>query len=257
MFCEKFPNKLQDQSVLIDIGCGDGATLASIINEFPIKFKRILGLDISEEMLKFARETYSNEVLKFRQLDMNEMESLSNEMLNQRIGINYESADIVTSFFCLHWFEDLKKTFGSIEKLIKPGGFLVINFLINVKAMSEGYIEVSQREKYLPFKNEAKTPIYPLKHVEDPCKVMKEMLSEVKLDVKIVNYEKFSYDFENRSNFYGTVKSVYNISPNMPEELKDEFYKDFLDSMETFIDQSDGGYGLNLDYLCLIAVKSE
>ncbi|CRL01985.1 CLUMA_CG015312, isoform A [Clunio marinus] len=223
----------------------------------PIKFKNVFGFDVSEKMLKFARENYGNDVTKFHQFDINQMEYFSNDLLLEKCGIKYQSADIVTSFLCLQWIKDLKKAFYYIGKLIKPGGFLVMNMAKNVPALTEAYIEVSQREKYLQFKSDAKVPIFSLKDVEDPCRMLNELLKDANFDVKFLECVALSKDFENRSNFHDMIKSVYTLSPRMSKEMQNEFYIDLFDCMETSIDQSNGGYVFSYDYLYLIAVKND
>ncbi|CRK89780.1 CLUMA_CG003430, isoform A [Clunio marinus] len=256
IFCNMFADKLRDGSVLIDVGCGDGGTLVHVISLFAIKFKEVVGVDISDNMIKYARNTYGNEVMKFHQLDVIEIGSLSNDMLFQRTGIKYQSADIVTSFICLQWIEDLKKAFENMRKLIKPDGFLVVNLVKDCTSMSKSYEEVSQREKYRQFINGVKIPIFPLKNIDDPCKVLNEMLTEINFAVKMTKFDKVFIDHKNPSAYFDLVKSAYTLSPTMPEELQNEFYDDFFERIEPFVDQSDGGYIICYECLHLIAVKS-
>lgn len=85
---------------LLDIGCGSGdVTVDMILPLMPTDYSLLMGVDVSEEMIKFAQKNYSQAVprLKFEKLD---------------IGLPFyhstllENFDHITSFFCFHWIQN-------------------------------------------------------------------------------------------------------------------------------------------------------
>jgi len=86
---------------LIDIGTGDGGVLTKIVcKQFDLKF--VLGIDKAAKMIEFSRKHHENETLKFETIDIG-------EDIEHNLALKYaEKFDIVTSFYCLHWVQDLR-----------------------------------------------------------------------------------------------------------------------------------------------------
>ena len=101
----------QDGSTLLDIGCGSGDVLVEIIlPKVSNDFSKVVGVDISKEMTKYANDNYENKFLKFLKLDI-ESDFLSPEKTDKRITtamgqIRPESFNFITSFYCLHWIQN-------------------------------------------------------------------------------------------------------------------------------------------------------
>lgn len=82
----------------LDIGCGDGYTTSEILlPKLPKSLRKLVGCDISDKMVKFAKQTCTNARLDFRQLDVTD-EHVEQEFMD---GFDY-----VFSFYCLHWIPD-------------------------------------------------------------------------------------------------------------------------------------------------------
>lgn len=92
---------------LIDIGSGDGEVLHRLVcKRTNLKFGKVIGVDISKEMVEFASKKYGNELLKFHCVDLVGDGQLMEKIT--KIGVKLSSADVVTSFHCLHWIQDLR-----------------------------------------------------------------------------------------------------------------------------------------------------
>ncbi len=105
--------ELGTEKVLLDVGCGTGNTL-EIFNEFGFD---CTGLDVSKEMLKFAKE----KGLKVKQGSITEL----NKAFPTR------KFDLVVSISAMQWLqtkEDYKKAGESIKSVLKKGGKSVIQF---------------------------------------------------------------------------------------------------------------------------------
>jgi ubiquinone/menaquinone biosynthesis C-methylase UbiE len=99
--------KIDDNSVVLDFGCGMGRVSKEIIKQFNCK---VIGLDISPSMLMFAKLYISN-VTKF---ETTQSYSMPN------------SIDMAMSILALQHSEDPKKEIDNIFSVLKPGGMFVL-----------------------------------------------------------------------------------------------------------------------------------
>ena len=91
-------------SSLLDIGCGPGDVLIEVIAPKLPKGCKIVGLDISEEMVESAKENFQSDNVEFHQSDISsEFEDcVKNLREDQRLF------DVITSFYCFHWVQNQK-----------------------------------------------------------------------------------------------------------------------------------------------------
>lgn len=99
-----------DEFKLLDIGCGSGDVLVDIIlPKLPSDLQnwQACGVDISKEMIKYARDNYENKFLEFFKVDI-ESDFLSSQMSRTAAmgQIKPESFSFITSFYCLHWIQN-------------------------------------------------------------------------------------------------------------------------------------------------------
>lgn len=93
-------------STLLDIGTGSGDVLADVVvPKLHENCTEVIGVDISPEMVKHANENYREKSLKFFEFDI-QSKFLSGESING--PLKAESADFITSFYCLHWIQNQK-----------------------------------------------------------------------------------------------------------------------------------------------------
>lgn len=97
---EEFGSLLQwkGNDTLVDIGCGSGdVTVDLVLARMPRDYRIVLGMDVSEKMINFARQKYCTSYLdlKFVRGD-----------IGGDLQLKDEEFDHVTSFFCLHWVQD-------------------------------------------------------------------------------------------------------------------------------------------------------
>ena len=66
-----------EQDILMDIGCGSGdATLKLILSSFP-RLKKIVAIDVSSEMIEFAKKNHSNDKIEYHQASIAERYCIS------------------------------------------------------------------------------------------------------------------------------------------------------------------------------------
>lgn len=100
------------ERVLLDVGCGDGATLAPFVNA---EFKNLIGVDINEEMLDKARSRFGS-VAKIINVNA---KNIADELFGQNISI-------VVTAACIHNIPKVERTiFYEQLKKLKPDLFVV------------------------------------------------------------------------------------------------------------------------------------
>lgn len=99
-----------DERVL-DLGCGDGKVTAEIAEQLPRG--EIVGVDLSQDMVDFAKRTFDVPNLSFSQADAR--------------SLNFENEfDVVFSNAVLHWVYDHEPVLRGIRRSLKTGGRILL-----------------------------------------------------------------------------------------------------------------------------------
>jgi len=118
LWAEELISKINIQGFerVLDIGCGDGKITARIADLVPDG--SVLGIDSSKEMVRFASEKFPPERhpnLRFQEADARDL------------GFE-EEFDLVVSFATLHWITDHEPVLLGIQRALKPGGSIFLQF---------------------------------------------------------------------------------------------------------------------------------
>jgi demethylmenaquinone methyltransferase/2-methoxy-6-polyprenyl-1,4-benzoquinol methylase len=100
---------LKEQSVIADIGCGRGVMLAPLLGTNP---KAIYAVDISEEMIRYAEQTFPDKRITF----------INGDVLAAKLPM----LDCALLFNAYPHFHDKKALAGKLSEHVRPGGFAVI-----------------------------------------------------------------------------------------------------------------------------------
>lgn len=112
-FLKSIPN-----AKILDVGTGRG-NFISLIDYLYKDYEEMIGIDIIEETVNFANKHFKdNRKINFLCQDINNTDFPD------------EYFDIVCLSNSLHHLEDIKSTFRSMERLIKPGGYILLNEMI-------------------------------------------------------------------------------------------------------------------------------
>lgn len=88
----------EDGLVVLDVGCGEGRTTAEILlPKLPPTVSKVIGSDLSEKMIQYAKERYASTKLEFCNLDIGDTRAC------QSLSGNF---DRIFSFYCFHWIPD-------------------------------------------------------------------------------------------------------------------------------------------------------
>ncbi|PVD31650.1 hypothetical protein C0Q70_07067 [Pomacea canaliculata] len=104
-FCKETNDSL---SLAIDVGCGSGQSTIPLAKDFD----KVIGIDVSVKQIENAPENLPN--VSFRTGLAEDLSFLSDG-----------TVDLVTVAQTLHWL-DLKAFFGEVQRILKPGGSLVV-----------------------------------------------------------------------------------------------------------------------------------
>ena len=94
-----------EKCILMDIGTGCGEVLSTIIvKNIEIPICKAIGVDISKEMIEFAKNKYANQVVNFFNFDV--FDNVAKTEVNT--GVELGMFDVVSCFYCLHWIKNLR-----------------------------------------------------------------------------------------------------------------------------------------------------
>ena len=98
---------------VIDMGCGSGIYAEWFIDH---KVNHLTCLDISEEMVSLVSEKFGSRVKTYSQ-DVSKGLPLEPD----------NSADVIICPLVLHYIEDLHAVFRDVQRVLKPGGYMVFS----------------------------------------------------------------------------------------------------------------------------------
>ncbi|KAG5680146.1 hypothetical protein PVAND_009671 [Polypedilum vanderplanki] len=198
---DKFGNQ---KCKLLDIGTGDGRVLSEVfIKESGLNFDKVLGSDINLEMIKVAKKNYQNDLIKFEQLNIEDLEA-SSEFLKV-----YGTFDIVTSYFCLHWIKDLKIALSNVKKFLKLNG--VFHFiLVDSCSVSYAFIELANNLKYYGYRDDILN--YPLNKDFDH-ENLDNIINDLGFEVKMTESKLTQFDCETEDGLKS--KKIFNNDENL------------------------------------------
>lgn len=106
--------KLAGDERVLDLGCGEGKVIAEIAARLPSG--SVLGLDVSRDMIAFARERFPPE--RYPNLRL-----VEGDMLDLPFDREF---DVVFSNAALHWVADHGRVFQGISRALRPGGRILL-----------------------------------------------------------------------------------------------------------------------------------
>lgn len=182
---------------IMDVGCGSGdVTFDFLLPIMPEHCTRIIGTDISDEMVKFANKKYANNKIGFEQLD------ISGD-ISKYINLN-EQFDHIVSFYCFHWIQNQKNAVKNVHQLLLAGGDCLLVFLAKIPIF-DIYKQMSKNKRWSKYMNDVDRFVSPYQHSKDPADEFGSLLYEC-------GFTEFSVEMREKFFIYEGVellKSMY------------------------------------------------
>ncbi|EEC03163.1 acid methyltransferase, putative [Ixodes scapularis] len=123
-----FPSGPTEDQQFLDLGCGPGNITRDVLLPQCPPCRRLVAVDSSEDMLKYARERFSHPKIVYDTLD------IVSDDLSEFVG-RYGLFDRVYALHLLNWLKDQEQALKNIAKLMKPGGEALFTFSASTPQM--------------------------------------------------------------------------------------------------------------------------
>lgn len=189
----KFGN---DKVKIIDIGSGCGRVLSKVlVPKSGLNFSKVIGIDISAEMIKFSNQMYGSETHSFYFMDAGGKipEVLKNVQF-----------DMATAIYSLMWIKNIKEAFMNVNELLRPGGYFCC---VHLESHIIHDIWDLLAEKYPNYMGKWRNRFGPLWSIDDQNTKIRKCLNDCGFKiVKFLDGKDNSFDYKSAENF----KSEYH-----------------------------------------------
>lgn len=120
---KKVKNLLPKASCIVDVACGSGDMVFSWREAY--KSSKITGVDASRAMLENAR-TKLEKIEKRKKIDLKRQIALKQGYAQDMEFLESSSADIISIAYGIRNVMDIKGAFKEFNRVLKPGGLLVV-----------------------------------------------------------------------------------------------------------------------------------
>jgi trans-aconitate methyltransferase len=226
---------------VLDVGCGDGKITAMIANALPNGM--IKGIDISPEMIRFARLKCSREANPTLEFIVQDAQKLD----------YHEQFDLIFSCFALQWLPNPELFFQGAFKSLKFSGLLVAAIPLGISQELEMAIKLTTSHPTWKHYYESFVPNWHFKSGKDYEKFVIESgfclsyfcpVSQVVL-------------FETRVDFENYIVPWFTYLNPLPEHLKMIFLKQLIDKYLDLVPAGEQGkISFKFSRIDLIAEKS-
>ncbi|KAF5288894.1 hypothetical protein FQA39_LY03773 [Lamprigera yunnana] len=226
----------------IDIGSGPGKVTKNIL--FPLledSVDELLGIDSNELMVKYANDNYSNNQVSFK------THNIENNIPSEFV----KSFDHVFSFWTLHWVKDHNNLFKNINKLLKPGGNMLISFIAR-SDLCDIYQKLWIREPWQKYITDAVKGHSIYQNCGQPIEKVTKYLTEAGFDVQLCTTIHHDYLCENLEEVKGLFQSLIPVYDEIPKELQKQFLEEHVKELAII----DNNFVTNYNLFVICATKS-
>ncbi|XP_038118763.1 juvenile hormone acid O-methyltransferase [Culex quinquefasciatus] len=232
---------------LLDVGSGCGDVLVDfVIPLIPQNFVIILGTDISEQMVRFARKIYSGRRnVSFDRLD------IGGDV--QQFMSKWGRFNHITSFYCLHWIRNQSIAFANIFNLLRAEGDCLLTFLAR-NPIFDIYYQLSKTDKWKKYMSDVDRFISPYQYCENPSEEIGKILSSVGFNKYKIQIMDRIYEYKGIDSLKRAVLAVNPFCERMPLDLQEDFMDDYIDIVRKMAYHKNGHEDAN-DYKFITPYK--
>lgn len=202
---------------VLDIGCGPGDVTAEMILPLLPKDATLVGIDINEEMVNYARQHYVNPRLTFKALDFQ-----TDNILDYLPAASFSK---IFSFYCLHWLKNQKQVMKNLSTLLCDGGESLMVLMESTHCFLL-YETLSQMSEWKTYMKDVDNYISPYHNVPDPKKKMTEIANEAGLEILTCESRPQVFTFPNETILTKSIIAVNPFIERIPEDLKSSYIQD-------------------------------
>lgn len=197
-------------ATILDVGCGDGLITSQLARLAPNG--HVLGTDISEKMIEFAKNKYSH----LNNLNFEVMDATKNKFHNQ--------FNLITSFNALHWVKDQQAALDGIANAALKDADIIL-LLSHKKSLYHFVFDVIiKSDKWAKYFTDYVNP-RSFFEVDN----YKNMLEKSNLTVTSITEEEMIYHFENRESLKNFYRASSSYLKKIPEDESEKFLDDVCD----------------------------
>ena len=205
--CINFIKELPKNSIVIDIGCGNGRHLMPCTK----KCKKCIGLDVSKELLKIVKNKINQKMIK-------NVDLIHSDAIN--IPLKKNSVDAVLFIATLHNISNRNnriKSLKELNRILKPEGKAIISVWSRCQDKFRQYFKKESTKKSEK-KEFGDIDIYWRKNGLDTIRFYhlyskKEFIEDIKkAELKLLDIKDFKFCSKKYpDNFFAYVKKEHNI----------------------------------------------
>lgn len=239
-------NIMEGDSIL-DIGCGSGNVTSQVLAPSFQNYSKIVGVDISEEMIHFAQEQFSEERIHYNVLD------IAADVTDFRAF--WGGFSKIFSFYCLHWIKDHRKALENIKYLMKAGGECLLVFVAQCPVF-EMYEILAENTRWAEYMQDVNNFIPSTQHSLQPAFYFSQLMQNVGLHVMSCETVEQSFTFPSVHVLKDCMCAVNPFINRIPKEQQSDFITDCLRTLAVLRSQSTSdneNQGHSFGYKLLIA----
>lgn len=190
---------------VLDAGCGAAdVTVDVLMPILPLTFRRLIGVDISTEVLDYARNTQIHPRLSFEQFD------LCTDLEQQSLS-TVEPFDHIFSFHTFHTIPNREKCLKNFRQLLSASGDMLLAFVAN-HPIYDVYKEQSLDNKWAEYMFDIDEMMPPYQYSDDPAEEFRGMLRDAGFTHYDVWLRDKSFKFEDVETMRGTARESITFS---------------------------------------------
>ncbi|XP_028130370.1 juvenile hormone acid O-methyltransferase-like [Diabrotica virgifera virgifera] len=212
--------KWKKNESILEFGAADGNTsVNSVLPVLPKDYKEYVLTDISPNMVEHMKKNLNIPRSKIMQHDIGTIR-LQDDLKNR--------FDHIFGIFVMHMVPDPRQGFINIKAMLKPGGQAFVSILERTP-MDHAFDALLKYPKWSRY-GHMLSPHYYSDNIEEAYKK----------DIEAAEFESYSFHvqkdypiwFESEDSRRGLLAGINNVLPRIPEELREEYLKDYHKEIE-------------------------